>query len=106
MTSDLFRSIARAGAEFVVLAGFGVCAGAVVLRYAAERMSSPVSFDPRNPPRPAERFLVSLGARLGDVLLLALRSALDLLYEASADVGEWFFRHTNPAAQDRFRSRF
>jgi len=103
--NDLIGSMVNEGAALVVLAGV-VSAGLLVHLHAAEEPSSPVSVDLRSPLRSAKGLLVGLGLRIVGVCLRAVKSTLEQLYEASADVGEWFFSHTNPGVQDRFRSGF
>jgi ABC-type transporter Mla subunit MlaD len=103
--ADFMGSMVNGGMAFVVLAGV-VSAGLLVHVHAAEGSSSPVRVDLRSPFRSAKGLLVGLAVRILGVSLGAVRSTLEQLYEASAEVGEWFFSRTNPGAQDRFRSGF
>ncbi|HEX5412845.1 MAG TPA: hypothetical protein VFZ27_13430 [Terriglobia bacterium] len=47
----------------------------------------------RDPARTVETFLVWAGVRIASLTLRLLRAILDLLEEASADVGEWILHH-------------
>ena len=52
-----------------------------------------VQHDSQNPVRTAETFLVWAGVRVASQTLRLVRAILDLLEEASADVGEWILHH-------------
>ena len=56
--------------------------------------------------RTAERFLVWLGVKSAAVLLAASRAVLNALFEASAEIGEWYFRRRGVDVEDYLRSRF
>lgn len=88
------------------IAGTGLYAGLVAVGYVTEGPSYHFGFDVRNPFRCAERLLVGLGVRATGTLLKLAQSTLDMLFEASAEVGEWFTRRTTPAIQEHIRSRF
>jgi hypothetical protein len=105
LKNDLIELMVNGGMAFVVLA-VAVLAGWLVHVHAAEGSSTPVRVDLRNPFRSAKALLVGLAVRIVGVSLRAVKSTLEQLYEASADVGEWFFSPSNPGVQDRFRSGF
>lgn len=88
------------------LAGAGVYAGLVALGYATEGPSYHFSFGLRSPLRSTERLLVGLGVRAMGAVVRFAKSTLDVLFEASAEVGEWFRIHSNPEIQEHIRSRF
>jgi hypothetical protein len=46
-------------------------------------------FNSHNPARSSERFLVWLGVRMAAATLAVLKACLNILEDASADVGEW-----------------
>ncbi len=52
-------------------------------------------FDPHDPARSAERFLVWLGVRTFTASLAVLNAGLNILEDASADVGEWVIHRRN-----------
>jgi hypothetical protein len=104
----MFGEIIAAGhqaAGFVELASAGVYAGLVALGYATEGPEYHFRFDLRKPVRSTERLLVGLGVRLMGAIVRLAKSALENLFEASAEIGEWFVRR-NPSVQERVRSRF
>lgn len=49
--------------------------------------------DWHDPAHTAESFLVWVGVRIASQTLRLLKAGLDLLEEASADVGEWILHH-------------
>lgn len=104
--SDPIGSVARGGAALGVLRGVVVSAGLALGRYATEGLSSHPLYNLRDPLRSAEQFLVSLGGTMLAAARRGAQSILELLYEASADVGVWFLHHTNPPIQKGSGSRF
>lgn len=46
-----------------------------------------------DPTHTAENFLVWVGVKIASQILRMLKASLDLLEEASADVGEWILHH-------------
>jgi hypothetical protein len=104
----MFGEIIAAGhqaAGLVELASAGVYAGLVALGYATEGPEYHFSFNLRSPLRSTERLLVGLGVRITGAIVRLGKSALENLFEASAEVGEWFVRR-NPSLQEHVRSRF
>lgn len=53
-------------------------------------------FDGHDPARSAERALIWLGVRALVSILAGLKASLDVLEDASADVGEWVLHRRNP----------
>ena len=92
--------------DLLGLASLGVYGGLVAVGYATEGASYHFRLDPRNPFRSAERALVGIGVQAAGAGVRLARVALDDLFEASAEVGEWFTRRRSPSFQDRIRSRF
>ena len=56
--------------------------------------------------RLAQRLLVWTGVRLIEAIASTFRWILDVLYEASADVGTWIVSKSGTYVQARVRSRF
>jgi hypothetical protein len=53
-----------------------------------------------------ERLLVRIGVRALSAFLYAAGVLLDPLFEASAEIGEWFTNLGSAEIQARYRSRF
>jgi predicted exporter len=95
LSTDL-RSIFSGFLKLTLLAGVGLYAGIVLVRYLTDGPHLRPRFDPRDPARSAERLAVWLGVK---ALALAARVAapiFGMLSEASAEVGEWFLGHRPP----------
>jgi len=75
------------------------------MRYFADGPHYRLSFDLRDPARSVVHLLVWLGVKVLQVGLRFARAFLNILLEASAEVGEWFMRRS-PAVQESIRSRF
>jgi hypothetical protein len=82
---------------YLVLVGLG---------YATEGPRYQLRFDVRHPIITARRLLVGVGVRLAAWLLRVAKRLLDPLFEASAEVGDWFADHASPETRSRIRSRF
>lgn len=88
MFSDLFLGALKLIlAETIVLYAVLVL---VILR--SEGPHYELRLDPHDPTRSGLRFLVWLGVRGTGTVLTALKASLDILEDASADVGEWVLR--------------
>lgn len=68
-------------------------AGMVAVALRTQGTHYRVQHDSQNPVRTAETFLVWVGVRIASQTLRLVRAILDLLEEASADVGEWILHH-------------
>lgn len=71
--------------------------------YATEGPYYQFRLDVRHPIVTGKRLLVGLGVRF---VAWMLRFLLDPLFEASAEVGDWFTDHASPKIRNRIRSRF
>ena len=80
-------------------------AGMVLMRYRTDGPHYRLSFELRDPARSVQHLLVWLGVKVLEACLRIARAILNILLEASAEVGEWFIRHS-PAVQESVRSRF
>lgn len=67
--------------------------GVVAVALQTERHQDHVQFDWNDPARAVARFLVWVGVRIANQALHVLKASLNLLEEASADVGEWVLQH-------------
>ena len=80
--------------------------GLVITAYATEGPRYRFKFDARQPGGSIKRLLVGLGVRFAAGVVKILELALNHLYEASAEVGDWVAERSSPETQERFRSRF
>jgi hypothetical protein len=81
-----------------------VYVGLVVMSYATHGARYRPRVDFNNPLRSIERLLLWLGVKTVATILQGLEAALNVLAEASADVGEWFVERRSQKAQAQFRS--
>ncbi|HUX11099.1 MAG TPA: hypothetical protein VMW51_10680 [Terriglobia bacterium] len=81
----------------LILLGLVVLYAALVLiTLRTEGAHYQLSIDQHNPVRSAERLLVWIGVRMIAGLLAALNAGLNILEDASADVGDWVLhRHSS-----------
>jgi hypothetical protein len=80
-------------------------AGMVLMRYRKKGPHYRLSLLVQDPARSVQGLMVWLGVKvLGGCLRIA-RHLLNMLLEASAEVGEWYIR-VSPAAWESIRSRF
>ena len=85
----IFLTIAK-----LLLTGMVVLyAGFVLITYWTEGTGYPAKFDWSDPARSAQRFLVRAGVLVLGRVLRIFRSALDVLEDTSADLGEWLLNH-------------
>jgi hypothetical protein len=78
----------------------------VFLGYASEGPNYEIRLDTRRPVMTARRILVGLGVRFAARMLRIGQFLLNPLFEASAEVGDWFADHASPEVRERIRSRF
>ena len=80
-------------------------AGMVLMRYRTDGPHYRLNLELRGPGRWLVHLVVWLGVKVLDVCLRFAGAILNMLLEASAEVGEWFIRRS-PAMQESIRSRF
>jgi hypothetical protein len=80
-------------------------AGMVLMTYRTDGPRNRLSFEFRDPVRSAEHLVVWLGVMALDACLRFARAILNMLLEASAEVGEWFISRSL-TMQESVRSRF
>ena len=80
--------------------------GMVLTNYAVRGSAYSVRFDFGDPAWSIKQLLVWCGVRLLAGIVRTIKAVLDLLIEASADVGEWFISTRSERVQAEFRSRF
>jgi hypothetical protein len=92
--------------KLLVIAAGVLYGSLVVATYAKEGPDLPLRLELGDPARSAERLLVWMGVRATAAIVRAFRWILELLYEASADVGAWAVSKSNARMQARVSSRF
>ena len=90
---------------WLAFAAVALYAWMVLMRYRSDGPHYRLSLDPQDPARSLQHLAVWLGVRVLEGCLRMARVILNLLLEASADVGEWFIR-LSPSVQESIRSRF
>jgi hypothetical protein len=78
----------------------------VLTTYAREGPAYRLHLELADPARSAERLLIWMGIKVAAAIAWAAKLILDLLYEASADVGTWVVSKSSAQVQARVRSRF
>ena len=92
--------------KLAVLGIAAVYSGLVLTRYAADGAHSPLRLDLEEPARSLQQILIWSGVKVVDWFVRTLRVVLDLLAEASADVGEWFVNGRSAKVQREYRRHF
>jgi hypothetical protein len=90
---------------WLAVAAGGLYAGMVLMRYRTDGPHYRLSFELRDPIRSVEHLVVWLGVEVLATCLQFAGVILDMLLEASAEVGEWFMRRSL-VLQESVRSRF
>ncbi len=98
----LFLSAARV----LLLGAAALYAGLVLKAYRRLGPRIRLRMKSRDPGRSALTLSIWLGVRALAGIGRAARVTLDVLSDASAEVGEWYFRHRDQTAQAHHRSRF
>lgn len=80
--------------------------GMVIMGYATEGPRYHFRFDASRPASSLKRVLVGLGVRFAAGIMRVSERAMNPLYEASAQIGDWVAERTSHETQERFRSRF
>lgn len=78
----------------------------VMTTYAKEGAEYRLYLEPGDSARSVERLLIWVGIKVTTAVRRVFRSILELLYDASADVGTWVVSKSSAQVQARFRSRF
>ena len=87
---SVFQTVFRV-TSILVLVGAGLFfVRLIAVTYRTDGPFYPLRIDPDNPVRSAALLLAGLGARGVALLLRAGHGLLETLYEASADLGEWY----------------
>ncbi len=91
----------------LLLVAFGLLyLGLVGMTYRTDGAGTPLRIDLGDPVRSAERFLVWSGVKAVAAFLRSARAVLDALFEASAEIGDWYLRRRGRNTQSELLSRF
>jgi hypothetical protein len=91
--------------SWLAVAAAALYVGLVLMRYRTDGPRYRLNFNPQNPARSAQHLAVWLGVKVLAGCVWIAKPILNMLLEASAEVGEWFIRRS-PAVQESIRSRF
>lgn len=91
--------------RWLAVAAGALYAGMVLMTYRTDGPQYRLSFELQDPARSVEHLVVWLGVKVLGACLRIARAILNILLEASAEVGEWFIR-LSPGVQESVRSRF
>jgi hypothetical protein len=91
--------------RWLAVAAGALYAGMVLMRYRMDRPHYRLSFEVRDLTRSVVHLVVWLGVKVLQACLWFARAILNMLLEASAEVGEWFMRRS-PTVAESVRSRF
>ena len=74
--------------------------------YAKEGRDYRLYLEPGDSARSVQRLLIWVGIKVTTAIRRGFRLVLELLYDASADVGTWVVSKSGAEVRARFRSRF
>ena len=105
-TNEMVIMLVGVVAKLLLITAGVVYASLVVVTYAKEGPEFQPHLELRDPARAVERFLIWIGIKVLAAMVRAFKRVLDLLYEASADVGVWVVSKGNTQVRARVASRF
>jgi hypothetical protein len=92
--------------KLLLVTGGLLYAGLVLMSYRTDGPRSAPRLELADPARSVQRLMVWLGVKAVAATVGASKALLNLLSEASAEVGMWFLRRQSAEVQAAFRSRF
>jgi hypothetical protein len=104
--NEIVLMLVGVAAKVLLIAAGVLYVSLVVATYAKEGPSFQLRLEFSDPARSAERLLIWMGVRVTAMMARALRWVLELLYEASADVGAWVVSKSDSQVRARVGSRF
>jgi hypothetical protein len=104
--SELVMVLVGVAAKLLLIAAGLLYASLVVATYAKAGPDFELRLALGDPARSAERLLIWVGVKVTATVARGFKGILELLYEASADVGAWVVSKSNPQFQARVSSRF
>jgi hypothetical protein len=103
--NEMVLMLVGVAAKLLLIAAGVFYASLVVATYAKEGPGFQLRLE-GDPVRLGQRLLVWMGVRMTAIMASAFKWILELLYEASADVGAWVVSKSNSQVQARVSSRF
>jgi len=104
--SEMVMTLVVVLAKLLLITAGVLYASLVVATYAKQGRDFQLRLELGDPARSAERLLIWAGLRVTAMTVRAFRWVLELLYEASADVGTWVVSKSSYQVQARVSSRF
>ena|SRR6516162_245718 len=104
--SEMAVLLAGVAAKLLLMAAGAFYALLVLSTYAREGPNFQLRLRSNHPARSAERLLIWAGIKMILAIARAVRSILNVLYQASADVGTWVVSKSSAQVQARVLSRF
>ena len=104
--SEMAVLLAGVAAKLLLMAAGAFYALLVLSTYAREGPNFQLRLRSNHPARSAERLLIWAGIMMILAIVRAVRSILNVLYQASADVGTWVVSKSSAQVQARVLSRF
>ena len=104
--NQMVLMLVGAAAKLLLIAAGVLYALLVLMTYAKDGRGFKLHMELADPARSAERLLVWMGIKVIAAMARAFKRVLDLLYEASADVGAWVVSKSNTQVHARVTSRF
>lgn len=98
--------VIRDAAKLLVIVLALIYGGLVIAGYITEGPRYQPRFHLDEPARSGERLLLWTGIKVLDAVLRFLRSLMNQLFTASAEVGFWFIDKSGPKLQRKVRNRF
>ena len=90
---------------WLAVAAGALYVGMVLMAYRTDGLRYRLRFELRDPARSAMHVVVWLGVKVLQACVWMASATLNMLVEASAEVGEWFMRRST-TVQESVRSRF
>jgi hypothetical protein len=104
--NEMVQMLVGAVAKLLLIASGAFYTILVLTTYAKQGPDYQLHFESGHPARSAERFLIWMGIKVAAAMAFAFKWILELLFEASADVGVWAVSKSTPQVQARVISRF
>jgi|SRR5215470_10747910 len=104
--NEVVLMVLGVAAELLLIAAGAFYAFLVLKAYAREGPDFQLRLQSSDPARSAGRLLIWAGIKIILAVARAVRSILNVLYQASADVGTWVVSKSSAQVQARVLSRF
>jgi hypothetical protein len=104
--NEILMMLVGVMAKLLLIAAVLLYASLVAVTYVKEGPYFQLRWELGDPARSAERLLIWMGIKVITAMVRAFKRVLDLLYDASADVGTWVVSKSNTQVRERVASRF